>query len=167
MTDTTTPLILVVSGDERVRQQLVHDIARRFGADYWVAAEPTTDAALGRLESQVAAGAGTALVIVDERLANPPPADFLLRVHQLHPQAKRILLIKRGNWSSGHPVVSEMALGRIDYHLFDPWAPLEQILYPSISDFVAAWNTSQKPRSSPSGSSATNSPRDRMKCETC
>ena len=38
-----------------------------------------------------------------------------------------------------------MALGRIDYHLFDPWAPVEQILYPSISDFVAAWNTSQKP----------------------
>ena len=36
-----------------------------------------------------------------------------------------------------------MALGRVDYHLFDPWAPLEQILYPSISDFLAAWNTSQ------------------------
>ena len=141
----TIPLILVVSGDEEVRQQLVRDIARRFGADYWVAAAPTTDAALGRLESQIAAGAGTALVIVDERLANPPPADFLLRVHQLQPQAKRILLIKRGNWSSGHPVISEMALGRIDYHLFDPWAPVEQILYPSISDFVAAWNTSQKP----------------------
>ena len=105
MTGSTTPLILVVSGDEGVRQQLVRDIARRFGADYWVAAEPTTDAALGRLESQVAAGAGTALVIVDERLANPPPADFLLRVHQLQPQAKRILLIKRGNWSSGHPVM--------------------------------------------------------------
>ena len=36
-----------------------------------------------------------------------------------------------------------MALGQIDYHLFDPWAPLEQILYPSIGEFLAAWNTSQ------------------------
>ena len=53
MTGTTTPLILVVSGDEGVRQQLVRDIARRFGADYWVAAAPTTDAALGRLESRL------------------------------------------------------------------------------------------------------------------
>jgi thioredoxin reductase (NADPH) len=145
MTGGTPPLILVVSGSEGVRQQLVHDIVRRFGADYAVTSAATTDAALDRLGSQVAAGADTALVIVDERLANPPPADFLLRVHSLQPQAKRILLIKRGNWSSGHPVVMGMALGRIDYHLFDPWAPLEQILYPSISEFLAAWNSSQDP----------------------
>jgi thioredoxin reductase (NADPH) len=142
---TACPLILVVSGDEGVRQQLVHDIARRFSADYSVTAADTTDAALDQMESHAAAGAGTALVIVDEQLANPPPADFLQRVRQLQPQAKRILLIKRGSWSSGHPVVSGMALGRIDYHLFDPWFPLEQILYPSIGEFLAAWNTSQEP----------------------
>jgi hypothetical protein len=46
------PLILVVSGDEVVRRQLVHDIAHRFGADYTVAAAATTDAALDRLGSQ-------------------------------------------------------------------------------------------------------------------
>ena len=40
------------------------------------------------------------------------PSDFLLRVHRRQPQAKRVLLIERGNWSSGHPVVSVMALGR-------------------------------------------------------
>src|SRR5215218_6569521 len=143
MTGSALPLILVVSGEEGVRHGLASDIARRFGADYTVAAAETTDAALDRLESQTGAGAGTALVIADERLSNPPPADFLLHVRQTDPQAKRILLIRRGNWSSGHPVVSGMALGRVDYHLFDPWAPLEQILYPSISDFLAAWNTSQ------------------------
>ena len=64
------PLILVVSGDEVVRQQLVHDIAHRFGADYTVAAAATTDAALDRMGSQASSGAATALVIVDERLGN-------------------------------------------------------------------------------------------------
>ena len=136
------PLILVVSGDERVRQGLVPDIGRRFGADYTVAAAATTDAALDRLEAQVGQ-AETALVILDERLPRAP-ADFLLRVHRLHPHAKRVLLIKRGNWSSAHPVVAEMALGQVDYHLFDPWFPLERILYPSISEFLAAWNTGQE-----------------------
>ena len=48
MTSSSPPLILVVSGDEVVRQQLVHDIAHRFGADYTVAAAATTDAALHR-----------------------------------------------------------------------------------------------------------------------
>jgi CheY-like chemotaxis protein len=68
MTDSTPPLILVVSASESVRQQLVHDIARRFGADYTTTAAATTDAALDRLQTQVAAGAETALVILDERL---------------------------------------------------------------------------------------------------
>jgi thioredoxin reductase (NADPH) len=145
MTGSALPLILVVSGEEAVRVGLGRDIARRFGADYSIAAADAPDSALDRIEAQAAAGGEIALVILDEGLANPLPADFLLAVHRLEPQAKRILLIKRGNWSSGHPVVSGMALGRIDYHLFDPWAPLEQILYPSISEFVAAWSSSQEP----------------------
>ena len=139
----TTPLILVVSGEEGVRQGLVHDIARRFGADYSVAAAATTHAALDRLESQASAGADTALVIVDERLGTPLPADFLLRVHSLQPHAKRVLLIERGNYSFSHPVVSVMALGQVDYHLYDPWFPLERVLYPSISEFLSAWDTAQ------------------------
>jgi thioredoxin reductase (NADPH) len=143
MTSSSPPLILVVSGGEVIRQQLVHDIAHRFGADYTVAAASTTDAALHRLGSQASSGAATALVIVDERLGNPPLSDFLRRVHQLVPQAKRILLIERGNYSSRHPVVTVMALGQVDYHLFDPWFPLERILYPGISEFLAAWDTSQ------------------------
>ena len=121
MTSSSPPLILVVPGTEGVRQQLVHDIAHRFGADYALAAAATTDAALDRVGSQASSGASTALVIVDERLGNAPPSDFLRRIHQLEPQAKRILLIERGNYSSRHPVVTAMALGQVDYHLFDPW----------------------------------------------
>ena len=141
MTGRATPLILVVSGDEAVRRQLVHDIAHRFDADYTVTAAATPDAALSLLQDHASSGAATALVIVDERLGNPP--DFLQRVHRLHPQAKRILLIERGYYSSSHPVISVMALGQVDYHLFNPWFPLERILYPGISEFLAAWDTSQ------------------------
>jgi thioredoxin reductase (NADPH) len=144
MRGSALPLILVVSGEEGVRQGLSSDIARRFGADYAVMAVGTADTALNRLKSQLAQRGRVALVIADERQSDPPPADFLLHVRRLEPHARRILLIRRGNWSSNHPIVSGMALGRIDYHLFDPWAPLEQILYPSISEFLAAWNTSQE-----------------------
>ena len=141
MTGSPLPLILVVSSEEYVRQGLTSDLGRRFGADYTVAAVATTDAALDRIEAQASDRAETALVIVDERLGDPLPSDFLLRVHQRQPQAKRILLIERGNYSFRHPVVSIMALGQVDYHLYDPWFPLERILYPSISEFLAAWDS--------------------------
>jgi hypothetical protein len=119
------------------------------------------------MESQRSAGADTALVIVDERLGSPPPSDFLLGVHRLQPQAKRILLIEQGNWSSGHPVISAMALGQVDYHLFNPWSPLERILYPSLSEFLAAWDTTRMRTPYPSASSASVVPHGHMKCATC
>jgi hypothetical protein len=46
-------------------------------------------------------------------------------------------------WSSAHPVISAMALGQVDYHLYNPWHPLERILYPAVSEFLAAWDKSQ------------------------
>jgi thioredoxin reductase (NADPH) len=167
MTSSSPPLILVVSGDEVVRQQLVHDIVHRFGADYTVAAAATTDAALDRLGSQASSGAATALVIVDERLGNPPPSDFLRRVHQLEPQAKRILLIERGNYSSRHPVVTVMAFGQVDYHLFDPWFPLERTSIPGSASFSPPGTPPRTPTTSPSESSVAPPPRGRTKSATC
>ncbi|MEU4602478.1 FAD-dependent oxidoreductase [Kribbella sp. NPDC023972] len=37
-----------------------------------------------------------------------------------------------------------MALGQVDYHLYKPWHPLERILYPAVSEFLAAWDKSQE-----------------------
>ena len=76
-------------------------------------------------------------------------------------------MVKRGNWSSVHPVVPAMALGWIDYHLFDPWFPLEQILYPSISEFSPPGTSPRHRRPSRSGSSASKTLRIPMKCGTC
>jgi hypothetical protein len=104
-------VILVVSSEAGVRQGLTSDIARRCGADYTVAAwPPPTRLWTGwtpglRPRRQ---GARRRRRAAGEFL----PSDFLLRVHRRQPQAKRVLLIERGNWSSGHPAVSVMALGR-------------------------------------------------------
>ena len=57
----------------------------------------------------------------------------------LHPWAKRILLINHGDWIPGtHPAILALAVGKIDYHLYAPWYPLERGLYPAISEFLAA-----------------------------
>ena len=111
--------------------------------------------------------AGSALVIADERLSDPSPTDFLLQVRRLDPQAKRILLIKRGNWSSGHPVVSGMALGQVDYHLFDPWPRWSRSSIPASASSSPPGTPPRTPRSRRSGSSGTGRPPDRTRCGTC
>ncbi len=133
---------LVVSDDPGLREGLVADLGRRFGRDYGVIGVPSGDAE-GTLRREAAEGRALALIMVDERLSGPSALELLAHGRHGHPGAKRVLLVHRGNWSSRHPVVAAMALGQVDYHLYVPWVPLERVLYPAISDFLAAWDTTR------------------------
>jgi thioredoxin reductase (NADPH) len=133
------PGFLVVSDDPVLRKGLVADLDRRFGRDYAVTGSPSAGA--GR--ALAVAGDPLALLLVDERVRGSAPMNLFARGRELHPALKRVLLVHRGNWSSVHPVIAAMALGQVDYHLYVPWVPIERILYPAISDFLAAWDMSR------------------------
>ena len=133
------PVFLVIAENGGVREGLSGDLRRRFAADYRVVGVASPAAALTVLADLARVGEAVALLIADERLTEMDPVDFLVRAHELHPAAKRVLLVERGDWSATHPAVSAMALGQIDYHLYNPWRPLERILYAAVSEFLAAW----------------------------
>jgi len=141
------PIFLVLTGDQTVLDALSADLDRRFGADYRVLGANSAATALRMLEQAADAGEPVALIFADQRLTDMAAVDFLGRARALHRAAKRILMIDRGDWSSAHPAVTAMTLGQIDYHLYNPWQPVEQILYPAVSDFLAAWAKSQNPPS--------------------
>jgi thioredoxin reductase (NADPH) len=132
------PGFLVVSDDPVLREGLVADLDRRFGRDYDVTGSPSAQAAIA-----LEVAGPLALLLVDERTGAAPPLELFARGRELRPAVKRVLLVHRGNWSSVHPVVAAMALGQVDYHLYVPWVPVERVLYPAISDFLAAWDTSR------------------------
>ena len=138
------PIFLLVSEDGPQREALTADLKRRYDADYQVIGAASAGAALTMLADFADSGAVVALVFADERLAGMPAVDFLARAHGLHPGAKRVLLVARGDWSAAHPAVSAMALGKIDYHLWVPWYP-ERVLYSAVTEFLAAWDKSRGP----------------------
>jgi thioredoxin reductase (NADPH) len=139
------PIFMLVADDEPRRGALHRDLSRRYEADYEVISVASAGAALARLGDLAAAGAEVALLIADEHLAGTPAVDFLVRAHEQHRGAKRILLIDRGNWSAAHPAVAAMAVGQIDYHLYVPWRPLERFLYPAVAEFLSAWDSAREP----------------------
>ena len=136
---------LVAEGRDRL-EALAADLRRRYDADYQVITAARTDSGLAMLQDLAAAGNEVALLITAERMTQMPAVDYLVRAHDLHPGAKRVLLIERGDWSAAHPAVAAMALGKIDYYLYAPWYPLERILYPAMSEFLAAWDKSREPQ---------------------
>ena len=71
-----------------------------------------------------------------------PGSSSSARAHDLHPLAKRVLLVER-DYSARSPVVQAMTLGQADYHITKPWM-LEQDLYRVISEFLAEWAKDQE-----------------------
>ena len=131
------PVLFAIDDDTRVTRALWDDLSRRFGEDFRVVCESSAAAGLATLRTMADRHERVALLIVDHHLSGMSGVDFLARAHQMHPLAKRVLLVER-DYSARSPVVQAMTLGQADYHLTKPWM-LEQDLYRVISEFLAEW----------------------------
>jgi thioredoxin reductase (NADPH) len=138
------PIFVVVSEDPRVRTALTGDLERRFGADYDVLAADSVPAATMLLADCAERSRQVALVFADQALSDPSGVEFLAQARTSHPGCRRVLVIPRGNWSSRHPVIEAMALGQVDFHLYNPWEPLERMFYPAVSEFLSVWGRLQE-----------------------
>ena len=139
------PVLLVVDEDQAVLEALSGDLGRRFGLDYQILAESSPTQAVTVLQRLAADAQPVALIFAGQQLTEMPAVEFLVAAHGLHPAAKRILRLERGDYNAANPAVQAMTLGQIDYHLFTPWLPAERWLYPPVSDFLADWSRTQPP----------------------
>jgi thioredoxin reductase (NADPH) len=136
------PLFFLVDEDERRLEALASELRRRFDGDYRVVAERSPAAALTAL-ARLEAGAEVAMLVAATSMAEMDGTELLVRAHELHPTAKRVLLVGRGEWASAHPLVRAMTLGQVDYYLFDPWGEPERWLFQPVSQFLADWESSR------------------------
>jgi thioredoxin reductase (NADPH) len=136
------PVLFVIDDDARVVHALRDDLGRRFGEDFRVIGESLAPAGLAMLRQLADQREPVALLIVDHDMTEMAGVDFLARAHELHPLARRVLLVER-DYSARSPVVQAMTLGEADYHLTKPWL-LEQDLYREISEFLADWAKDQE-----------------------
>ncbi len=132
------PVLFVLDHDPNSLDVLVHDLERRFGNDFAVRGDSSPEAALVALKTMANANDAVALLLVED-----PASDFLTRAHELHPRAKRVLLVDR-DYSSTSPAVQTMALGRADYHIVRPWSD-DEMMYGAMSEYLSSWTSEQGP----------------------
>jgi thioredoxin reductase (NADPH) len=111
------PILYLVDDRPRVVEALAADLGRRFGADHRILAATDPGKALEELEELAGRGEEVALVVAGQKMDRLPGVPFLLRAHELHPSAKRVLLVGRREWTPTNPAVRAMTLGQIDRHL--------------------------------------------------
>jgi thioredoxin reductase (NADPH) len=133
------PVLFVLDHDASFLDVLTADLTRRFGNDFTVTGESSSEAALASLEALAKANEPVALLLFEDS-----QSEFLARAHELHPRAKRVLVVDR-DYRSRSPAVQAIALGHADYHLVRPWAD-DEMMYGAMSDYLASWTSEQEPQ---------------------
>ena len=141
------PVLLAVDDDSDALRTVSTELRHRYSRDYEVVCEISPDTALKTLERLAEEGTEVALVLAAQWLSGTTGTELLGRVHQLHPHAKRGLLIEWGAWgdrATGEAIFDAMAHGRIDYYVLRPAQAPDEVFHQAVSSFLLEWSRSQR-----------------------
>jgi thioredoxin reductase (NADPH) len=141
------PLILAVDEDPDALRRITAEL-QRYARDYQVICGPSTQDALRQLERLHEDGKAVAIVLAARGSGRLRGEDFLERVHDLHPHAKRALLIPWGGWAdadTADAIRNAMALGHIDYYALKPWSAPDELFHRLVSEFLQEWRRHNAP----------------------
>jgi thioredoxin reductase (NADPH) len=135
------PVLIVVEEDPGALADVEAQLAQRYGHEYEVGSFGDPDEAVRRLTELREAGRDVALVLAGY---SPRSSDdeLLDHVRQLHPQARRALLVPANAWvdeSTAEAIRGSMALGRIDHYVLRPAASQDEVFHEAVSDFLLEW----------------------------
>jgi thioredoxin reductase (NADPH) len=133
------PVLVVVDDEEGSRRALTEELESRYGRHYQVVSAGSPGAALARLEELSAAGAPVPLVLAVQWMPGMTGTQFLARVKQVIPTARRGLLISWGDRSAVGPILEAAALGWLEFYLPKPaWSPDEQF-HRAVTESLEEW----------------------------
>jgi len=141
------PLIFAVDEDPETLERITNEL-QRYARDYKVICGPSTEAALSQLERLREQGDVVAIVLAARGSGTLMGEELLERVHDLHPHAKRALLIPWGGWAdeeTAEAIRTAMALGYIDYYAIKPFSSPDEIFHRLISEFLQEWRRQNAP----------------------
>jgi thioredoxin reductase (NADPH) len=133
------PVLVVVDDEYASLRALTDELNSRYGAHYEIVSAGSPEVALARLRELRAAGAAVPLVLADQWMPGITGTEFLARVKQLIPTARRGLLISWGDRSTSAPILEAAALGWMEFYLPKlAWSPDEQF-HRTVTESLEEW----------------------------
>ncbi len=118
---------------------------KRYGADYQVIAARSVEAALDALSGLRETGRQVALVLADQWLPGGTGTQLLARVRQLHPSARRVLLITWGDQATLEPMLEATVLGDLDAYVAGPGPSPDERFHRFVTEQLDEWGRSNLP----------------------
>jgi len=134
---------MAVEDDAAAREQIRAELYRRYAGDYRILCETSATAAAQVLTNLKAAGDEVALVLADQWMPGLEGTELLARARELHPLARRALLIDWGAWadpSTAEAIFGGMARGDMDYYVIKPQRKPDELFHRSVVEFLHEWS---------------------------
>jgi thioredoxin reductase (NADPH) len=140
------PVVLLVDSSP-TRGRVEAELRKRYAADYQVMTAASAAAALEVLGQARDAGHPVSLVLADPWLPDTTGSDLLAQVRQLHPAARRALLVNWGDQRALPAVVEGTILGDLDAYVVKPGRAPDERFHQTIAEQLGEWGRSNLPRS--------------------
>jgi thioredoxin reductase (NADPH) len=138
------PVLLLVH-DPRARDCVEAELRKRYGADYQVITTGSVQETLGVLGQLRDDQRQVSLVLADQWLPEATGTELLARVRQLHPAARRVLLITWGDQTIAEPMLRATVLGDIDAYVVKPGTPPDERFHRFVTEQLDEWGRSNLP----------------------
>jgi thioredoxin reductase (NADPH) len=133
------PILIAVDKDETALLFVEQELRKRYSADYEVICDPSAEAVLAMLQVLKDGDRQVALIFTDQSLQEMTGIEFLIRAHNLYPNAKRILLVGLRAWENPETILQAMTFGRIDSYVWKPTGPFDERFHSQIAELLEAW----------------------------
>jgi thioredoxin reductase (NADPH) len=141
------PVLLAVDADSAALGHVERELRDRYERSYQVICTGSPEEALATLTRLSDASEEVALVLAGQWLPETTGGELLERVGQLHPHAKRGLLVAWGAWAhrpTAEVIFDLMALGQIDYYVLRPAVSPDELFHQTISSFLLEWTEARR-----------------------
>jgi thioredoxin reductase (NADPH) len=142
-----SPVLFAFHEDQRALEAVRSQLVDRYAANYRVEALSDPEQALAGLAELARSGEEVALVLAGESVPAATGRELLERARQLHPHARRALVVPAGAWLDppiAGAILDSMALGRIDYYVQRPADQPDEVFHQAISSFLLEWATERR-----------------------
>jgi thioredoxin reductase (NADPH) len=136
--------ILAMSSDEDDLAVVYRELHRRYGSDYDVVAGPDREWALDELRQRRAKGGHVAMVIA----VQGPQDDgvgLLGRVREIDSHARRVIVVRWGDFASSPRVIDALARGAVDRWVLRPECAPDEEFHRAIAELLSDWSTDFRP----------------------
>jgi thioredoxin reductase (NADPH) len=144
----TTPTLLAVHDQPAALDVIRRELTGRYATHYEIICEQSPESALQRLGALARATpeAPVLALFAASDMTAMTGVEFLQRAHELHPHARRVLLIPWSNRSASKPILRLISQGRIDRYATTPSQSPDENFHHLVTELLRDWQQHQPDR---------------------